>query len=208
MLIPLLVGQWYSWEAESTWKASFCFLFTAYFLLDVYYDNCTISFSSPKWHKVFLFSTHYVCLSGLYHTLHFQRLSSDNKSFTTRQLLKQGNIWPCTVNIKLFIRNGTKITLTWLPNTWHKQWKSRSDVQWGSLGAHPMGCQGTRVTSRNGVLHPPMLQLQTDHTPDLSLNFSSLEMKQEGKNNHFPCCRVTKMFGSFVTTSEIRISTL
>lgn len=82
-----------------------------------------------------------------------------------------------TVNTRPFIRNGTKTTFIWLPNTWYKQWKSSSDVQQGTLVAHPMGCQGTGVTSRNGTLRPPVLQLPADHTPGLSLHFSSLEIK-------------------------------
>lgn len=126
------------------------FLFSFYSLLPSYSLLSTLKiaqYHSPASNGFcwFLFSTHYVCLSGPYHTQYFQRLSSNssgNKHFATRQLLKQGNIWPCTVNTRPFIRNGTKITFTRLPNTWHKQWKSSSDVQWGTGGAHPMGCQG------------------------------------------------------------------
>lgn len=61
-------------------------------------ENCGITCSSPKCHEVFC-SLHIgcVCLSGLYHTRYFQRLSSDslgNKHLTTRRLLKQGkSIW-------------------------------------------------------------------------------------------------------------------
>lgn len=142
------------------------------------------------------------------HPQYFQRLSSDNKHFITRQLLKQGNIWPHNVNIRHFIRNERKITFTWLPNTRHKQWKSSSGVQWGTFGVHPIGCQGTGVTSRNSTLCLPILQLQADHTPGLLLHFSSLEIKYQEKNNPFPCLSVTKIFGSFMTTSEVRINTL
>lgn len=145
----IFMGLW-----ESTWKASFCFLFTACFLLTVCYLLWKLHniIPQPQMAWRFLFSTHYVCLSGLYHTQYFQRLSSNssgNKHFTTRQLLKQGTVWPCTVNTRPFIRNGTKITFTWLPNTT----QTVEEQQWGTLGAHPMGCQGTRVTSRC----PPML---------------------------------------------------